>query len=129
MAVSPERLLVDFLKADPGVVALVGVRVATRLPNQPTLPFLTARVVGGGPEDGEAPIDLYLMELNAWGDTRGDADDLYRAVIDALRENTNYRSALGHLRGTGVSNVRQTDDNDAVDRYRYTVDAFCQMSE
>lgn len=128
MAASPERLMVDFLRADSGVAGIVGTRIATTLPNTPTLPFVTVRLIGGGPEDGEAPIDLYLLEVNAWAATRAEADVLFRALVDALREHTNYRSAQGHLRPAGVSNVRRADDTDAVDRYRYTVDAFAQMS-
>lgn len=128
MAASPERLMVDFLRNASGVAALVGTRIATTLPNTPTLPFVTVRLIAGGPEDGEAPIDLYLLELNAWAATRAAADELFRALVDALRNHTNYRSALGHLRPAGVSNVRQNDDLDATDRYRYTVDAFAQMS-
>ncbi len=129
MAVSPERLTVEFLKADGPVNTQTAGGIATKLPDSPTLPFLVVKLVAGGPEDGEAPLNLYNMQLDCIAGTQAAADTLFRAVIDAALANINFvTSSNGRMRGIGIFGVRRDDSENHINRFRYIVDAFAQMS-
>lgn len=128
MAVSPERLVREYLLSVTAVDNHFQSRIATTLPPEPTMPFLTIQLVGGGPEDGEAPIDLYLIQHDALGSSRSEADVGFRLLLDAYRDHVGFVGTHGTLRTVQVSSVRRADDVDALDRYGFQVDAFVQVS-
>jgi hypothetical protein len=74
----------DALRDDTGVTALVGQRVHFGIPSNPTWPLITVRRAGGGDDQGEAPIDLPLVQIDCWGAERNKTQA--RAVADAVRE-------------------------------------------
>jgi hypothetical protein len=127
MAASPERAAVAWAKADAGITGLVGTRVATRLPADATLPFLTVRLIGGGPEAAQHPTDLYNMQFDCWAGTASDADLLMRALIDAARATQNQSNGHGLVYAIQIGGVLRDDPTDPVDEYRYVVDAFIHL--
>ncbi len=128
MAVSPERLMVEFLKADTPLATLTSGRIATKLPDSPTLPFIVVKLVAGGPEDGEAPLNLYNLQHDCLAGDQAAADTLFRALIDAALANINFTGTHGRLRGVGIFGVRRDDSENHINRFRYIVDVFAQMS-
>lgn len=62
-----EGAMRDFLRADTGLVALVGNRVFFGAPREPTYPMILITRVGGGQARGEAPIDNALLQLDVLG--------------------------------------------------------------
>lgn len=77
-----ESIAVSWAKATADLTALLGTKIATRLPAKVDLPFLRAIRVGGGPEDLEADIDGALIQ---W--------DAYAARSGANGETPDYRTA------------------------------------
>jgi hypothetical protein len=77
-----EVLLVNWLKAQPAISAIVADRVSTSLPANPVLPALTLFRVSGGP--GMPWEDRARVQVDCWGTSRGATSVLARTVISAL---------------------------------------------
>lgn len=88
-----EVIAVAWAKADPDLTALLSGRVATRLPADPTFPFLRVFRVTGGREDN-VPIDGALLQWDAFaaahaGSSRPDhaaASDVARTLVAKASE-------------------------------------------
>lgn len=121
MAVSPERICVEWARAVP----LAATRVATKLPANPTLPFLQLFLVGGGPDDIEYASATWSMQFNCYGSTDLEADTLMIATIDATR-NGSQNQALneGKMYRLAVAGGRPGHDPDNPDRSLYVLDVF-----
>lgn len=78
-----ERLVADHLRAASAVTAIVGSRVSTELPPQPTFPAVTLTRTGGVPSV-PGYLDGPRLELAAWGTTKAQAQTLARAVEAAM---------------------------------------------
>jgi hypothetical protein len=51
----------------------------------PTLPLLTVAHISGGPDDGEAPLDVPRLTFSCWGKNKEDASNLRLALVGWLR--------------------------------------------
>jgi len=119
-----------WLRADVALTALVGNRVFFGVPRgavDATFPLVTIQRVGGGQDSSEVPIDLALIQVDAWGtvaDKGGKA--VAWAVVNALRsrlETMRDRTALAtgiDAFGAEVVGVVWAPDS-ADDRPRYTL--------
>lgn len=127
---SAEALVVEYLKADASIAALVGTRVSTELPSTPTFPLLTVTLFGGIEKLPRHLHDSYV-QLLAWGRSsdqggKADADLLIRTAQAVMLE----ADTVAHSRGV-VTYVRTVQDprwfpDDAVtpSRPRY----LCEVS-
>jgi hypothetical protein len=70
-------------RANAFVVAEVGTRTFFGFPDGADLPLLTLRRVGGGTDDGEAPIDSARISFECWGRTKQEAAAAAAAVKSA----------------------------------------------
>lgn len=89
---SPERAAISWAKANDPLAALVSGRVATRLPADPTFPFLRVRLAGGAPDGSDAPTWMPLLTFDCYADTPGAVDDLYRTLIEELESGLHITS-------------------------------------
>jgi len=87
-----EVLAVQWAKANTALNAILGGRVATRLPKEPTFPFLTVFRVTGGPDRSEAPLDIPFLQWDAYAGKAGDASPDYataslvaRTLVEEMR--------------------------------------------
>lgn len=124
-----EGLVRDWLRADAGVAAIVGARVFFGVPKgatESTFPLVTVQRFGGGQADGEAPLDVALLQIDCWGTiSRGNGVksvatalvNSVRAALDAV--GTDSAAALA---GANVESVVWLPDPDN-DRPRYAVTA------
>lgn len=78
-----ERLVGDFLRGHTDVVALVGTRVTTALPREPTWPAVTLSRLGGVPSLA-GYLDDARLELACYGATKQQAHGLARTVEAAM---------------------------------------------
>lgn len=122
---SAEALVVAFLRAQPAVMAIVGNRISTRIPDAPTWPLIRVRRVGGTPQ--ATWEDAPRVQIECWADVGQDvaADDLSRAVISVLVD-AGYRvGGAGYLAvAVPVLGPLPLYDPDT-DRPRYIVDVSC----
>lgn len=82
--VNVEALVVAWLKADPG--ALAGGRISTELPDTPTYPLVTIRLITGA-EVVRRRVDDLRLQIDAWAETKTAAyslADQVRARMEAL---------------------------------------------
>lgn len=133
---SVERLCVEWAKGNAALNGVVAGRVATRLPHQPTFPFLTVFRVAGGPEDFDLPVDQALCQWDAYADVNtsgtpdyGTADNLARLLVTEARAATvNVALTEGWLYGMTVIDLRRIDE-DALRWARYQVDTLVTVRE
>jgi hypothetical protein len=87
----------------------------------PTLPLLTVAHISGGPDDGEAPLDVPRLTFSCWGKNKEDASNLRLALVGWLRSlNSVMLDPTTFCYGvTGIFITWQPDDQLA----RYVVDA------
>lgn len=115
MRPSPERTMVAWAKANSPLAALVAGRVATRLPADPTFPFLTVRQIGGGPDGSDAPVDEPLLQWDCYGAATAqgkvDADQLARTLVDELEtRNPEVVTGEGYVYGHQVLDQRSVEE-------------------
>ena len=120
------------------IAAIVGTRVATRLPEAPTFPFLTVFRAGGSRAgDTDAPIDEPLLQWDCYGAKGQNAPDyasaslLARTLVDEADSVTGLE--VTHLMGdafmygfeifAGPTRIEEPDTGWA----RYTVDTILVM--
>lgn len=87
-----EAAMRRYLRADTGLAALVGNRVFYDIPTDTAFPLVVVSRVGGGDDNGEAPVDLAVMRFAVWGNLNARAAT--NATVNALR------SALRSIRGS-----------------------------
>lgn len=85
LAADVEALVTGWLRAHPDIAALVGARVVTELPAQPTWPTLRILRVGGI-ADYPGWLDPASIQVEAWAATKESANDLARAALAALSD-------------------------------------------
>ena len=119
-------MLVDWLKAEPAVAALVtpGSRISSSLPVRDediTYPWLTVKRVIGIPVLPQAGIDRARCTFNSWGGVTSSgapdwsaSDLLIRTVEHAIRNTNSVRiPGKGIIRAlTGLEGIQQLEDPD-----------------
>ena len=136
---SPEKVMVQWAKNNSVLNALISGRVATRLPAEPTFPFLVVQLVGGGVGDAPQPdahISEVLIQFDAFagrGNTRGfapdygTADNLILKVQEELQKiTTEVVSGYGVIIGTQLLSSGRIEEGDT-GFARYTLDALITM--
>lgn len=78
-----EALAVAYLKAHASITPLVGTRVSTVLPANPTFPYLQV-ILLAGVEKSVGHLDNCYLQVDAWGTTRDDANLLIRTARAVL---------------------------------------------
>jgi len=136
---SPEKVIVQWAKNNSVISSIVGTRVATRLPAEPTFPFLVVQVIGGGISEAPQPaahISENLIQFDAFagrGNTRGfapdysTADNLILKVQEELQSITEIAvSGYGVIIGTQLLSSGRIEEGDT-GYARYTLDALITM--
>jgi len=136
---SPEKVMVQWAKNNSVIDAIISGRVATRLPAEPTFPFLVVQLIGGGIADAPQPtahISESLFQFDAFagrGSTRGfapdysTADNLILKVQEQLQAITEEAvSGYGVIMGTQLLSSGRIEEGDT-GYARYTLDALITM--
>lgn len=99
----PEVMMVNWAKADPVLAPMLGapdpVRVATRIPIDPVLPFLRVVRTGGTRERSEAPIENPTIQWDAVATKPGGSPDftlaslIIRSLVERL-DLINYQQVV-----------------------------------
>lgn len=134
---SVEQLLVEWAKANAPLNGLLNGRVATRLPGDPTFPFLTLFRVAGGPEDFALPVDQALVQWDSYAQSTNrqtpdfaTAEQIALTLIDEARKESNANVALtaGWLYGMTVIDLRRVNEPD-LRLGHYQVDTLVTIRE
>ncbi len=107
---SPERFAVAWAKANVPIAALVGTRVATKLPNEPPMPFLRVFLFDAATDGSEAPIDIAQLQFDCYDDDEAGVDVLYRTVVDQLEALNHVSNGQGFGYGVGSISWRRTPE-------------------
>lgn len=77
----------DWLRSMASITALVSQRVFFGLPDNTEWPAVVVRQVGGGPDIGDAPVAVDLIQIDCWAATRNkaQASTLKNAVLGAIQ--------------------------------------------
>lgn len=78
-----EQLVIDYLKAQADVNALVSGRVSTARPSNPTDPSVTITRFGGLLQEADW-IDTPVIQVDIWARTRTEAENVMRTVRAAM---------------------------------------------
>jgi len=122
-----------WLRADAALVALVGNRVFFGVPRaavDSTFPLVTIQRVGGGQDPSEVPIDLALIQVDAWGtaaDKGGKAVawavvNALRSRLETMRDRTTLDTGIDAFGAEVVGVVWAPDPADDRPRYTLTVE-------
>lgn len=125
LLVDIEAAFIDFLLAQPSVSALVGTRIYTRKPADPTWPLITVRRVAGGVTPADGPLDNPTLQVDCWadGDNEDQASLIARTTIAALADLRAYDARhLGLYLVNGV--VPLTDPDTGRARVSLDVELF-----
>lgn len=120
-----EGAMRTWLRNHPVVGPLVKQHVFFAIPKgDPPFPLIVVMDVGGGPEDGEAPLEGARISLACWADTKHGASKVARSVVAAL-QNMSNESLDDSVFGYGASGINKFWFPDPTDDYsaRYMVDA------
>jgi hypothetical protein len=113
----------DYLRADSGVSALASNRVFYGVPKAGApATFATVQRIGGGDDPSEAPVDLSLVQIDCWAQTKAVAQSLRDAVRTAFLELRPRTQGSTVLYGAEVISDIWLPDPDS-DRPRYSVTA------
>ena len=136
---SPEKVMVQWAKNNSVINALISGRVATRLPAEPTFPFLVVQLIGGGINEAPQPdahISENLIQFDAIagrGNTRGfapdygTADNLILKVQEELQKiGSTTVTGYGVIMGTQLLSSGRIEEGDT-GFARYTLDALITM--
>ena len=113
---SIERALVEWAKANTALTAEVAGRVATRLPENPTFPFIVVRRIGGPQDSSDAPIDLPYVQWSVYaskGDTGPDwmtAEDTKLVLIEQVFTEIGIETAHGFIYAMTLVGSRQVEE-------------------
>ena len=121
---------------DTEISALINTRCSTRLPKNPTFPYLTVFRVGGQPERLEEPvIDQALIQWDCYAGKGNnapkysEASELMRTLVDsAERFEGGSVGGLGVILGFQTNNVIRQEEP-STGWARYTVDMLIQTRE
>lgn len=136
MAVSIERALIALAKAEISITNLCAGRIYNILPPHAVMPCLTIRRVGGGFADGEAPIDVALVQVDAYSfkadrnaptkritaDFAG-AENLLLAFIDWAHAAPETAVGTDWIYGMEIAGIRRVTEEDT-EWARYAADVF-----
>ena len=95
---SPEKIAVAWVRAQEPLVALIGSRCATRLPADPTFPFLIVREIDTGPMHRGVAVTRSLLQFDAYGDV-GDLAGAEAVALELIRQ---AEQANGHRTEHGL---------------------------
>lgn len=123
-----EALLSSFLRAQGDIEALVGERVYTAVPKDPTFPLLLVHRVSGSPV-GSRPLhlDAPLLQLDAYGGTKKAAQTLIETARSVIARSLEGVHAEGVVTGVSFGPMSWLPDGDyspAKPRYVVDVTAF-----
>ncbi len=118
---SVELLAVEWVRQNAPLVALLGAnpdtRCATRLPADPTFPFLVVFEVDSGPLHVSAEVVSGLLQFDAYAD-KGDydaAEGLALTLIAECGKVTGYTSGSeGTIQGLNFRTKRRIDEPDTL---------------
>ncbi len=114
-----EKLTIGYLVGVPEVVAVVGSRVHTAVPTEPTYPLVVVRRFGGFDAD-EGVLDAARIQLDCYGNTKGQAQTLAQTVRAALHQmSRSVAGVTGVAPGAGPTWSPQGDNNQPM----YLIDA------
>lgn len=108
-----EVLAVQWAKSRPAIADIVGAKVATRLPKDPEMPWLTVFRVGGGVGSGEALLDAPFFQWDCYagkGEYSPDYETAYALAMTVLEEAHNFSGDVpgyGHILGFRVIGLRK----------------------
>ena len=117
-----EVVVVAWAKANTPLLALIGGRVATRIPTENTEQviasgFLRVRRIGGGRSETEAPLDTALMQVDAYASRKNGQPDyakasqIARTFVAAAEAVRGVALASGHIYGfSRFSGPRDVDE-------------------
>lgn len=95
-----EQLVSEFLRAQAEVTALVGQRVYTAVPNEPTFPLLLLKRIAGSPVlSRPRVIDAPVVQLDAYGGTKKQAHTLIQTACAVVAERIEGVHATGVVAG------------------------------
>lgn len=134
-----EILVRQWCLSKTSITNLLGTRIATNLPSEPTLPFLVITLIGGSVDDSEALIGRADFQFDAYagnwgGDNTKNKPDyqtafnvantvLQEAFANQDNQITSSGAAVGYIYGfTVTSNVRRIDE-EGIGLARYSFDA------
>lgn len=132
-----ESLMVAWARANPEITALVGSRVGTRLPKEPTFPYLTVFRVGGPPDGVEGgAIDEALLQWDCYGDKKTRVPDyaaaslLARTLVEQVEINEGGRvGTVGAILGMTVVNGPRRQEEPTTGWARYIVETQLLAAE
>ena len=130
-----EVLLVNFVKDNGALNALLSGRVATRLPKEPTMPFMRVFRAAGTVDPGEAPLDQALMQVDCFGasgDTTPDYASASAVARTFIEQATNFRGAVGSygtILGMTVQSGPRRIEEPATGYSRYLVEMLLMSRE
>lgn len=131
-----EVLLKEWARADADISAIVSSRVGTRLPKDPTMPYLTVFRVGGQPQGTEgASVDEALVQWDCYGPAKTRVPDyataslLARTVVEKAEGSGTYNGTGGSILAMRVVNGPRRQDEPATGWARYIVDMLVMTVE
>lgn len=123
-----------WLRADPGVAALVGNRVFFEVPRHgTTFPLVTVARAGGGSDPSDVPIDRAVLRINVWGDmtaagtpNKAGCTAVMNAVWAALLRIRSRTTVVAgtDVFGVSVNTVLWLPDPPPEERPRYSLTVF-----
>lgn len=114
-----EQLVTDWLRAHTDIDAIVGDRIFTALPKNPTYPCVVIRRLGGVPVIA-THLDRARIQIDAWGRTKYEARTAAAAVQAALHEMPAGSHSVGVVTGVEDELGLTWSEDPTSERPRYT---------
>lgn len=131
-----EEIAVQWARNNPALSAATGGRISTRLPNNPTFPYLTVFRASGGIDSSEALIDLPVMQWDCYGAARGDASPDYesasliaRILVAEAKGAIGVVGTLGTILGMDIVSGPNRLNEPVTGWARYSVDILMMVRE
>lgn len=125
-----EVVAVQWARNNPALTAIVGTRISTRVPKNPTFPLITVFRVSGAPDPGEAPLDQAQLQWDCYGQANGDASPDYasaslvaRTLIEQI-EKASGSTGNGTILGVDVTSGPRRQDEPTTGWARYIVETL-----
>lgn len=130
-----EVLAVQWVKSNSALNVLLSGRVATRLPQGATFPFLRVYRAGGSPDNSEAPLDHAVMQFDSFG-SDGDTSPAYaeaslvaRTLAEEAKEFRGTVTTYGTILGMTVINGPRRIEEPETGYARYLVELMMMTRE